>query len=304
VPPTVIRALRLPVAVVLAGALALSACATAPRPSDPSARAASPVERGGVDWVLVNGRGGPNAIVVDPPGPSCSRPCALVIVDGFNNSLSDATHNFTGISASYREAGGECDVFGFAWGSDVGLTKFARAEAAADGDGSRALASFLQKERTACHARPVHLVGHSLAARVLLRALIPAPGTPPSARVTVESAALVAPAIAADALEPTGELGAAVPQIGRLGVFYNSEDYMVLGFFYPLASRRKTQPLGLGGSRDRARVPPNVVEVDFADRWGPTHTALRAYGRAFWDYHLRTLSPPPGIARSNQPPRL
>jgi hypothetical protein len=271
------------VAIVVAVALvsvAVIGCAVAPRASDAGAR--RPTSR---DWILVNGRGGPSALV---DAPVCERACALVIVDGFNNTIADATRNFDGIAASYRDAGGACDVFGFTWDGDVGLTRFARAEAAADGNASRALTAWLRRERELC-SRAVHLVGHSLAARVILRALTPSPA---GERLTVESAALIAPAIAADALERDGELGAAVPQIGRLGVFYNSEDYMVLGLFYPLASRRRTQPLGLAGSKNRARVPPNVVELDFADRWGPTHAALRAYDRAFWETHLRTLGIP------------
>lgn len=239
----------------------------------------------GSDYTLVDGRGEAGSLV-DAAPPLCVRACALIIVDGFDNTRAESIENFDRITASYRAAHGPCDLFGFTWRSDVGLTSFADAETRADVEASATLRTWLDRENRAC-GRPIHLVGHSLAARVVLAAL-----QPHEPSLVVDSVALVAPAIPDDALLPGGELASALAHIGRVGVFFNNEDYAVLGFLYPRFARRRGLPLGLRGSRDTERLPRHVFQFDFSDRWGPTHSAVRSYGAAFWAHQLGTLAKP------------
>jgi len=238
---------------------------------------------GGHNYVLVNARPAPAQILVSGGEPRCEAGCALLHVDGFNNSLDDAEANFTAVETSYHRAEGSCQVFGFAWRSDVGLRHFSAAETVADQVAGPALAAFLRDLRSRCGPQPVHLVGHSLAARVILRALSP------SESVQVSSVSLVAPAVFDDALAADGEFAQSVPQAERMFVFFNSQDYMVLGALFPMASRRLRLPLGLSGSR--GATLPSVTEVDFGAIWGPLHSLRKSLGPELWAYLLPKIEP-------------
>lgn|GEM_PF-4707116 len=226
-------------------------------------------------YTLVNARE-PQPVVTGPT--RCEMPCSLVHVDGFDNSLEEAKANFATVASEYRRAGGRCQVFGFAWRSDVGLRRFSVAETLADEVGGPALARFLRSLHTRCDPQPVHVMGHSLAARVIMRALVP------EERVRVDTVTLVAPAIFDDAIAVDGEFSRSVAQIGHTYVLYNTADHVVLGSIFPMASRRFRWPLGLHGNR--GQVAPSVTEVDFGPEWGIVHSVRKSLGPSLWRYLL------------------
>ncbi len=242
--------------------------------------AGSAVDAGDHDYVLVNARQAP--LVIAGGAPECDAPCSLVHVDGFDNSLDEARANFSVVADSYHRAGGTCRLYGFAWRSDFGLRHFAEAEDAADGVAGPALAQFLRTVRAMCGTRPVHLMGHSLAARVIMRAVVP------EEAVRVETASLVAPAVLDDGLAIDGEFARSLPQIGHTYVLFNTQDHVVLGSIFPMASRSFRWPLGLHGNR--GATPASVTEVDFSKEWGWGHSLRHSLSPSLWAYLLPRIA--------------
>jgi len=243
------------------------------------------VDGPGRSYTLVNARDA--AVVLS--GPSAGRrscDCAMVHVDGFDNSLSDARLNFERVGAAYGRTGGRCEMYGFAWRSDPGILFLRRAEREADQHAGGALADFLDSLVASCPERRVSLTAHSLGARVALRALARRAGRT-GARV-LETVALVAPAVPISEVLPGGSLHDGISGTRRLLVLHNSEDY-VQGLFYPLLTRGR-QSIGQHGLRRALAVVEAAArgrgvelrELDAAELWGPRHSAAANLDERFW----------------------
>lgn len=253
-------------------------------------------------YTLVNAREEGVVLFVGPESGSCS--CALVHVDGFNNSLDEARGNFAAISRAYQRSGGMCRLFGFAWKSDVGLLSLRRAEREVDERTGSALAAALARIESHCSAEALQVTSHSLGARVVLRALAERVhrGRPP-----VALAALAASAVPTPLLAPGGALSVGLRGARRVAILGNSQDY-ILGVFYPLFAGGHP-PLGQFGLRRHApamhkelrRHDVELLELDLARLWGAKHSAVASFDERFWALFLRHLAPPHAAPPMRQP---
>lgn len=235
-------------------------------------------------YTLVNARE-PEMVVSGPHAGRRSCDCALVHVDGFDNSIDEARENFAHVGAAYERSGGRCEVYGFAWRSDPGILFLLRAEREVDERAGPALSRFLETVVAACPTRKVSMTAHSLGSRVALHALaqrVRRGGRP------LETVALVAPAVPLADVLPGGALHDGIVGARRLLIARNSEDY-VQGVFYPLLTRG-CRSIGQDGLR--SALAPMVavaraqgvalVELDLAEVWGPRHSAIANLDERFW----------------------
>ncbi len=266
---------------VIAVALACAACAHdgAWRPDAPLA------------YTLVDAR---EAEAHSFPGPDGAARCAIVHVDGFDNTLEDARENFDVIAAGYTRAGGACKTYGFAWRSDHGLFGLRSAEREVDARAGASLVRFLDELERAYAATDIQLTAHSLGARVVLRALERRAAL---GRAPLGAVALVAPAIPSADAQPGGELWAGIDAARRIAIFRNSRD-RILGSFYPLfaGGQRALGQLGYGEALAAvtllaSRRGVELVDVDCASLWSWHHSAQRSFDSCFWEMYLSLVAP-------------
>jgi hypothetical protein len=242
-------------------------------------------------YTLVNAREEGFVLFIGPESAACT--CALVHVDGFNNSLDEARSNFAAISAAYQHSGGPCELFGFAWKSDVGLLALRQAEREVDARTGLALAGALERIESRCSAESLQVTAHSLGVRVALRALAQrvSQGKPP-----IAVAALVASAVPTSLLAPGGALWMGLRGARRVALLQNSQDY-ILGVFYPLFAEGHP-PLGqfgLRGHRPAVRSAlrqhsVELIELDLAPLWGAQHSAVASFDGRFWTLFLKYIA--------------
>jgi len=248
-------------------------------------------------YTLVNARGATTVFVGDEVA-GCG--CALVHVDGFDNSLEDARANFDAVVNGYRESGGTCRAYGFAWRSDPGLLSLRRAEREVDERAGASLASVLDQIADRCPASSISVTSHSLGARVVLRALAHRAAR---GRAPVDSIALAAPAVPAVELRSGGALASGLSGSRRIAIFRNSEDY-ILGVLYPLFTGGRAA-LGQFGLRSAlrdvvARAAARgtaIFDIDCASIWGPHHSARESFDARFWSLYFAHLGVPDDAAR-------
>lgn len=253
-----------------------------------------------VRYTLVNAREEGVVLFVETESGDCR--CALVHVDGFNNSLDEARSNFAAISRAYQRSGGMCRLFGFAWKSDVGLLSLRRAEREVDERTGSALAAALDRIESRCSAHSLQVTSHSLGARVVLRALAE---RVQSGRPPVAVAALAASAVPTAQLAPGGELSIGLRGARRVAILGNSQDY-ILGVFYPMFAGGHP-PLGQFGLRHHAPAVHQdlrqhnveLFDLDLARLWGSRHSAVASFDERFWALFLQHIAP----RRAILPPR-
>ena len=237
-----------------------------------------------VPYTLVNARD-PQIILSGPQAGRRSCDCALVHVDGFDNSIDEARTNFEHIGAAYERSGGLCEMYGFAWRSNPGILFLMRAEREVDERAGLALVRFLSSLEEACPERKISVTAHSLGARVALRAL---DWRVRNGHRPLESVALVAPAVPLAEVVPGGGLHGGFSGARRLFIVRNSEDY-VQGLFYPMLTLGRRS---LGQDGLRAALAPMIaaarergvelIELDLAAVWGPRHSAIANLDERFW----------------------
>ncbi len=126
--------------------------------------------------------------------------CAFIWIHGYQNSLAEAQTNFTNVEQFYKAAGGNCDVYGFAWNSDPGPSFFWGAKHAADQVSTGAFAKFMLDFVSKCPATKFFVGAHSLGARVALGAFQNATLFP-----NIAGTLLVEAAVDRNSLEPKQE---------------------------------------------------------------------------------------------------
>ena len=181
----------------------------------------------------------------------------VVYVHGLNAPEAEALNQAYTTRTALRDVGVRHPVVGFSWDSDREWAP-AKRTAAANGP---ALAAWVA-EWAAEDGRPVHVVGHSLGARVIcecLRALAEDGVTDALASVS-----LLGGAIPRDSVETGAQYGDAIatatPQFAN---FHSGKDN-VLGWIYRASDG--TNAVGHGGIGDPDRAPATYEDVDVTDR--------------------------------------
>ncbi|WP_435097553.1 alpha/beta hydrolase [Halarchaeum sp. P4] len=198
----------------------------------------------------------------------------FVYVHGWNNAESDARTKFDTADAAFSKAGYTGTLVGFTWDSDVGGgvdMGWEESKDAADLNGPK-LAAFCRDYADAASSPRIHLVSHSLGARVLfgaLRALRSADWGPDGQQVT--SVHLLGAAV--DNETPTAEDTAnyrATRDVPEAAYNYHSEDDDTLRSFYN--AYEVDQALGETGFEDGNTVPDSYDEYDATDEVGSDHS--------------------------------
>jgi pimeloyl-ACP methyl ester carboxylesterase len=181
----------------------------------------------------------------------------VVYVHGLNASEEAALNQAYTTRTALRNAGVRHPVVGYSWDSDREWAP-AKRTAAANGP---AFADWLTRWASE-DGRPVHVIAHSLGARVTcecLQALAADDRTE-----AVASVSLLGGAIPRDSVETGGAYGDAIetatPQFAN---FYSGKDN-VLGWLYRVSDGANA--VGHGGIADPERAPSTYEEVDVSDR--------------------------------------
>jgi pimeloyl-ACP methyl ester carboxylesterase len=180
----------------------------------------------------------------------------VVYVHGLNAPEAEALNQAYTTRVALRRADVLHPVVGYSWDSD---REWEPAKRTADANGP-VLADWLA-EWAAEDGRPVHLVGHSLGARVLcecLRALADGDHTDALASVSLLGGAI--PHRSVETGERYGDaIATATP---RFSNFYSGKDD-VLGWIYRVSDG--TNAVGHGGIADADRAPDTYADVDVTD---------------------------------------
>ncbi|NUN03782.1 MAG: alpha/beta hydrolase [Bryobacteraceae bacterium] len=212
--------------------------------------------------------------------PSECCPCCLFIwVHGINNSLGEAMNGFTSVENSYN---GWCYVVGFAWYSDpktragFNTLDFGVKKQAANQVATGAFTQFIKDFRTKCPDTRINLGGHSLGARVILKAL--------SAGLKVGTVLLAAAAVDNESLKT--EFSAAPANAERIYNGYNPSD-KVLQFAYTAWE----WDTALGEEGEETPVGGNVSSYKFTE-WKTDHSGVydQNVNRNYWDTFSSTTN--------------
>ena len=179
----------------------------------------------------------------------------LIYVHGYNEDPEIAKgYGLHNIAAGVSERGEICPVATFLWPSRFGVLGFGRARRAANAT-APVFAKAVEHLRAQCPALRLHVLAHSLGARVVLKALQENP-------LPVVDLALVAPAVDSDALEPGGEFGAVAGRVARILYTHNRFDRSLRWYRW-----RGSRALGAHGFEHPDQTPSNVSGVDMAADW-------------------------------------
>lgn len=180
----------------------------------------------------------------------------VVYVHGLGAPEAEARNQAYTTRVALRDANVPHPVVGYTWDSD---RDWGPAKETADANGP-ALADWLA-EWASEDRRPVHVVAHSLGARVVcecLRALAADGRTDALASVS-----LLGGAIPRDSVQTDGRYGDAIASATpRLRNHYSGKDD-VLGWIYRLSDG--TSAVGHGGIGDAAKAPDSYADVDVTD---------------------------------------
>nr|WP_264475369.1 TMCO4 family protein [Halorubellus salinus] len=197
-------------------------------------------ERGG-DWSVVDG----------------DADALVVYVHGLGAPEAEALNQAYTARTALRNQGVRHPVVSYTWDSD---RDWAPAKRTADANGP-ALADWLGRW-AADDGRPVHLVAHSLGARVVceaLRALADA-----GRRNAVATVSLLGGAIPQDSVQTDGRYGDAIATATPNLVNFHSGRDDVLGWLYRFSDG--TNAVGHGGIGDATATPATYRDVDVTDQ--------------------------------------
>ena len=220
------------------------------------------------------------------PGTSCPEHLAIA-VHGWTNPPMDGQDKFLRAQASLRQLGYNGPVVGFSWDSDtqrcpldfpvIGdaicfitgdkLRGFDEGKEIADGNGPK-LAAFLGDFKAHCPCTAIHLMGHSLGARVVLQTL----------QAFAEDRSLRWSQLGAGRIDDVHLFGAAVnnesPQLNKdfgesiqnevekIYNYYSKEDWVLSE---PYNYKESSDAVGRSGIENRRQTPTNYTDVDVED---------------------------------------
>jgi esterase/lipase superfamily enzyme len=205
----------------------------------PTAEASTPTREG--DWSVVD----------------ADADAIVVYVHGLGAAEAEALNQAYTTRTALRNDGVRHPVVGYSWDSD---REWGPAKRTADANGP-ALANWLARWCIE-DGRPVHVVAHSLGARVVcecLQALAADGHTDALASVTLLGGAIPRDSVQIDA-QYGDAIEAATP---RFTNFYSGKDN-VLGWIYRVSDG--TNAVGHGGIADLERAPATYEDVDVSDR--------------------------------------
>ncbi len=210
-------------------------------------------------------------------------PCALIWIHGFHNDFNEARRIFIDVERDYKRAGGQAEIYGFAWNAKPGPTFFYAGRRAADQVGKGAFAAFLNDFVKKCPDTVIHLGAHSLGNRVLLQGVN-------EVKRRFPSALLVAAAVDNESLEPGQEFGAVPGLIGNVYVAFNPEDDIL--FLYAVSELDSA--LGKTGSENSNLLPRNVHQRNFIKDFGDDHGGVYDPQKNvnFWKHYVPCLKCP------------
>lgn len=203
--------------------------------------------------------------------PDCNCDCALIWIHGYNATLNDALLRFNAVEQQYKQAGGKCMMFGFAWNGDSGVANFSGAREAAIYTANGSFSKFIRDIKKKYPSMRIHIGTHSLGALVALEALANGKGVNGIGNVV-----LVNPAVDNEVLETGEKYGYASSFAKLIHVAYSEEDD-VLEFAYSMFSFDNA--LGETGIENPNNVPDNVTQKDYTKDFDDRHSAV--YGPSF-----------------------
>ncbi len=236
------RALQIVLALVLLNGVGLREVQAAPEEFS---------TRGQISFPAVRGFGTTKWVGAEPTlpvpaslqGANCP-PSIVIYIHGFQNDAAGATMNFAQVETMLGRVGYPGPVYGFSWDSNPGVTQFPDAERSANMNG-KVLAKLLKAIKASCPGIKIHIITHSLGARVALNAL--------KCGGCTDSTHLIAAAVKNEVLEPGQEFGGSnmATNAGLMIAWHNDEDD-ILGGTFPGA-------LGSGGSENGMLCLPRGV---------------------------------------------
>jgi|GEM_PF-5367345 len=192
---------------------------------------------------------------ITEPTPFPSTPALLIYVHGYNETPEAARgYGLHNIGAGHREAGGRCAVATFLWRARFGSLHFRESLESANAT-APAFARAMTTLRAAQPELRLHVLAHSLGARVVLKA-VQDHGLP------LHDVALVSPAIHQRALEPGQEFADAPSHIERLLFTHNNADRILRWYRYFWGPA-----LGQFGARPSANRPHNLSSENMETAW-------------------------------------
>lgn len=220
----------------------------------PDADGTDPEKRG--DWSFADGSEDGDASADAEPDADAVADALVVYVHGLNATKPDALNQAYTTQVALRDADVQHPVVGYSWDSD---REWGPAKRTAEANGP-ALADWLVGWAED-DGRPVHVVGHSLGARVICEALraLADDGHDDA----LASVSLLGGAIPQDSVQTDGRYGAAIATATpRFANFYSGKDN-VLGWIYRVSDG--TDAVGHGGIADAERAPAGYEDVDVTD---------------------------------------
>jgi RHS repeat-associated protein len=225
------------------------------------------------DHYVIDGRTGFNPSKVILPGKTASQPshsgnytiepeiecacCLVIYVHGYNETHAKAVQwGKERILDGHRKSGGKCSVATFSWKSDFGKTQFSQSKQAADLT-APVFAKAVKDIQNKCPNMKIHIITHSLGARVALKAI------QDQGLTGINDLALVAPAVDNESLQPGEEFKDVSSRVNRVQITYNSEDD-AMGYY---TLDQLNVGLGDGGYDDWSKVQSNVYLKNMEDVW-------------------------------------
>ena len=196
--------------------------------------------------------------------PKCR--CVLVWIHGYNTNLAEAMTRFEVVEKAYKGSGGKCDVYGFVWNGNPGVSNFKDAVKGSRFTGSGAFSHFLRDLKTKCPNIKIHIGTHSLGAGVALQALAHGKDIGNIGNVFLANSA-----VDNESLEPGEEFENAPANADSIHLAISKEDD-ILEFTYPLSEFNVA--LGENGPDHPQNVPANVTTHDFTNDFGDIHDAV------------------------------
>lgn len=218
-----------------------------------------------------------NTPIVDEGG----QPEKLVIyVHGHANDDKAAVENFNQAARSLREYNDyDGEIVGYSWDSDVGKNEFSDSDWRATKNGPK-LGHYIASLKCRSPSTDVHIVTHSLGARVALEAIqwlynekhwsLPSTFSYPDGEIPdIESVHLMGAAIETDAIQ-NKYFDTVANKIGHLYIYVNHDD-PVLYWAYDTGVG---DPLGQAGPT--GDLPDNTTSFDVTEEVGDNHSNYNA----------------------------
>lgn len=215
------------------------------------------------------------------------KPCSLVWVHGYDADYNAAIRCFNQISTDYINAGGTCNIYGFAWNSKadaITSEDFKKKIKIADKVGLGSFSLFLSDFHSYCPNSKLSLLAHSLGSRIIFH--------PPNNGFTgIHNIISISAAINYDVLEKSNEFPLTTSNVNETYIAHNSDDIMVLGAAYEFTSGF-VKALGLDGMKNSKKVSGSYEQLDFSDDWGDEHSAVYSskLNSHFWKYYTPIIS--------------